>query len=57
MSHTNSVGVTYYLHSTQAKNGSTLYFFSKNSDGAIPKPEGYIVAENARTKLPYLKRG
>lgn len=60
-SHTNSKGVTYYLHgrSTVTSTGKTqtLYFFSKEiKEGALDAvPAGYQVAET-KTGLLVLKR-
>ncbi len=56
-------GTTYYLHKRiqTLKNGreSTLFFFAKEpKEGAIDElPSGYIVIENERTGLPFLKKG
>lgn len=58
--HTNSKGVTYYLHARQAgKNGTgKIYFFAKEiKEGAVDDlPEGFEVVENEKTGLPILKR-
>jgi hypothetical protein len=60
-SHTNSKGVTYYLHSTTRtlKSGKeqTLYFFAKDvRDNALNEvPAGYKVSES-KTGLPVLKK-
>lgn len=60
-SHTNSKGVSYYLHSrkTILKNGreQTLYFFAKTiKDGALDAvPAGYVVSET-KNGLPVLKK-
>ena len=60
-SHTNSKGVTYYLHSTKRvlKSGKeqTLYFFAKDvRDNALDEvPTGYKVSES-KTGLPVLKK-
>ncbi len=56
----NSKGATYYLHSrtTEMKSGNkrTLYFFSKEQEGAIDKvPDGYQVSETPNG-LPVLKK-
>lgn len=61
-SHTNSKGVTYYLHSskTTLKSGKeqTLYYFAKeakaNALNAVPS--GYVVSES-KNGLPVLKKG
>lgn len=59
--HTNSKGVTYYLHGkeTTLKSGSTrtLYYFAKEAkDNALDAvPEGYQVSET-KNGLPVLKR-
>jgi len=55
-SHTNSRGQTYWLHKRVGKGGATLFFFSKNEDGSIDKPDRYKVIENPRTGLPMLKK-
>ena len=61
-SHTNSKGVTYYLHgkTTMLKSGreSTLYFFAKEvKDGSLDAvPAGYVVSET-KNGLPVLKKG
>ena len=60
-SHTNSKGVTYYLHGKTRilKSGrkSTLYFFAREiKAGALDSvPAGFIVSET-RNGLPVLKR-
>ena len=54
--HTNSKGNKYYLHSSEAKNGQRLFFFSKDSNGGIDKPPEYKVIENPKTGLPMLKK-
>ncbi|MFH1586229.1 MAG: hypothetical protein ABID38_00045 [Candidatus Diapherotrites archaeon] len=54
--HKNSRGQQYYLHSIEAKNGRTLFFFSKKSEKGIDLPEGYGVTENPKTGLPLLKK-
>jgi hypothetical protein len=60
-SHTNTKGVTYYLHSTTRvlKSGKeqTLYFFAKDvRDNALNEvPAGYVVSES-KTGLPVLKK-
>ncbi len=54
--HTNSKGVTYYLHSTEVtlRGGKpqTIYFFAKvekNPKGTpVDKPDNYVVKENPR---------
>ena len=59
--HTNSKGITYYLHSrrTPLKNGRerVLYFFAKTEkEGALDDvPEGYEVSET-KNGLPVLKK-
>lgn len=61
-SHTNSKGVTYYLHSrkTVLKGGreQTIYFFAKTEkEGTLDAvPAGYVVAET-KNGLPVLKKG
>ncbi|HLF88217.1 MAG TPA: hypothetical protein VI451_04675 [Anaerolineales bacterium] len=60
-SHTNSKGVTYYLHSskTTLKSGreQTLYYFAKEvKAGALDAvPAGYVVSES-KNGLPVLKK-
>lgn len=54
--YTNARGQKYYLHKRVGKGGATLFFFSKSSEDAIDKPEGYRVIENERTGLPMLKK-
>jgi hypothetical protein len=49
--HTNSKGVTYYLHQK-----GRLFYFSKDKKGSIDLPSGFKVIENKRTGLPMLKR-
>lgn len=59
--HTNSKGVTYYLHGRTRvlKSGkeSTLYFFAKEvKEGALDAvPAGYVVSET-KNGLPVLKK-
>lgn len=59
--HTNSKGVTYYLHGrkTTLKSGKeqTIYFFSKEvKDGSLDSvPSGYMVSET-KNGLPVLKK-
>ncbi|PIN84831.1 MAG: hypothetical protein COV47_05430 [Candidatus Diapherotrites archaeon CG11_big_fil_rev_8_21_14_0_20_37_9] len=55
-SHTNSKGKKYYLNSIKAKNGQTLYFFSKEPKKPCEMPEGRTVVENPLTFLPILKK-
>lgn len=50
-SHTNTKGVTYYLH----KKGK-LYYFSKDPMHAVDKPENMTVVENKQTGLPLVKK-
>ncbi len=50
-SHTNSKGLTYFLHSK-----GKLFFFSKKEEGSIDLPEGFNVIENQKTGLPMIKR-
>ena len=61
--HTNSKGVTYYLHSkTVTLRGGkqqTIYFFAKDErpDDAVDSlPEGYGVQENQRNGFLTLKK-
>jgi hypothetical protein len=62
-SHTNSKGVTYFLHSKlvtlRGGKEQRIFFFAKEEreDGALPNlPEGYIVIENPRNGFLTLKR-
>jgi hypothetical protein len=50
-SHKNSRDVTFWLHSR-----GKLFFFSKSPEGAIDLPDGLEVFENARTRLPMVRR-
>ena len=54
--HTNSKGTKYFLNSILAKNGRTLFFFSKEPKKPIELPEGYTIIESPLTKLPLLKK-
>ena len=60
--HTNSKGRSYYLHKKDVtlKGGrvQTIYYFAKvPGDAAIDElPPGYMVIENTRTGLPFLKK-
>jgi len=54
--HINSKGTKYFLNSTLAKNGRTLFFFSKEPKKPIMLPEGYTIIESPLTKLPLLKK-
>jgi len=52
---------TYYLHirETPRADGKVtkLFYFSGSAEGAAPTcPDGYIVVENERTGLPFLKK-
>lgn len=51
-SHTNSKGVTYYLHTR----GGKLFFFSKDPKDSVDLPERLTVMENSRTGLPLVKK-
>ena len=61
-SHTNSKGVTYYLHgrTRTLKSGkeSTLYFFAKEvKDGALDSvPSAYVVSETKNGLLVLKKK-
>lgn len=50
-SHTNSKGVTFWLHSK-----GKLFFFSKNPESAIDLPPHLEVFENPRTGLPMVRK-
>lgn len=57
-------GVPYYLHSKDVTLRGTgkvqrIYYFAKIAGEAAMDdlPSGYTVVENARTGLPFLKRG
>jgi len=54
--HTNSKGTKYVLNKIIAKNGRTLYFFSKEPKSPTDLPEGYTIIESPLTKLPLLKK-
>lgn len=61
--HTNSKGVTYYLHSKNVtlRGGKqqTIYFFAKDerpADAVEKLPEGYGVQENPRNGFLTLKK-
>lgn len=61
--HTNSKGVTYYLHSKKVvlRGGKeqTIYFFAKDErpdDACESLPEGYGVQENPRNGFLTLKK-
>jgi len=52
-------GTEYFLHSGQAANGTTpfFYFAKVAKEAALDKlPEGYEVSENSVTGLPILKK-
>lgn len=62
-SHTNSKGVTYYLHSKMVtlRGGKEqrIFFFAKEerpADAVEALPEGYIVVENPRNGFLTLKK-
>lgn len=62
-SHTNSKGVTYYLHSKDVtlRGGKeqTIYYFAKDErpgESVDSLPDGYAVAENPRNGFLVLKR-
>lgn len=53
----NSKGDKFWLHKDE-DGDRTLYYFSKNPQGALPsRPKGYKVEENEHSNMPYLKRG
>ena len=62
--YTNTKGKQYFLHKKlvmlRSKRGQTIYFFSThfpNSASDLDKiPEGFIVKENERSNMPFLKR-
>lgn len=61
--HTNSKGVTYYLHSKlvtlRGGKQQTIYFFAKDErpdDAVEALPEGYTVQENPRNGFLTLKK-
>ena len=61
--HTNSKGVTYYLHSKEVtlRGGKQqrIYFFAKEErpdDAVADLPEGYTVVENPRNGFLTLKK-
>lgn len=61
-SHTNSKGVTYYLHRKEVvlRGGKkqTIYYFAKDErpEAIDALPEGYTVVENVRNGFLTLKR-
>ncbi len=62
--HTNSRGVTYYLHSKEVtlRGGrqQRIYYFAKQEkpgESIDELPEGFVVTENVRNGFPTLKRG
>ena len=62
-SHTNSKGVTYFLHSKMVvlRGGKEqrIYFFAKEerpADAVSDLPEGYMVVENPRNGFLTLKK-
>ena len=61
-SHTNSKGVTYYLHKKEVtlRGGKqqTIYYFAKDErpEAIDELPEGYVVVENERNGFCTLKR-
>lgn len=62
--HTNSKGVTYYLHKKdvvlRGGKSQTIYFFSKEEKGGKGEPtqlpEGYTVSENTKNGFCTLKK-
>lgn len=54
-SYTNKKGIRFYLHKKKGRQGITIYYFSKNEEGAIQLPENYEVVEGSRG-LPVLKK-
>jgi hypothetical protein len=59
--YTNSKGVKYYLHTKEVTlrgRSQRIYFFARDvRPGALDAlPEGYAVAETARTGMPVLKK-
>lgn len=61
-SHTNSKGVTYYLHkkdvTLRGGKQQTIYYFAKDErpEAIDELPEGYTVVENPRNGFLTLKR-
>ena len=62
-SHTNSKGVTYYLHkkdvTLRGGKEQTIYYFAKDErpgESIDDLPDGYTVAENPRNGFLVLKR-
>lgn len=61
-SHTNSKGVTYYLHkkdvTLRGGKQQTIYYFAKDErpEAIDALPEGYTVVENPRNGFLTLKR-
>ena len=53
----NKKGKKFWLH-MKTKGKSTIYYFSKDPKNAVRDiPKGYIVYEEPRTGLPFLKKG
>lgn len=55
-SYKNSKGEVWYLHMTRGRNGVPIYYFSRDPVDAVPLPSGYVVVENPRTGVPFLKK-
>lgn len=53
---TNSRGQKYWLHRTLGKNKRYIYFFSKNPEGSIDLPDGFLVGESPISGIPVLKK-
>ncbi len=63
-SHKNSKGQTYFLHgkdvTLQGGRKQRIHYFAREAkagEALDAIPTGYTVVENARTGLPFLKRG
>ncbi len=61
--YTNKKGTKYYLHSKEitlrgGNKKQMIYYFKKSEDNNAVNdiPQGYKVAENKRTGLPYLEK-
>jgi hypothetical protein len=52
----NSKGVTYYLHTREARGGAKLYFFSKDEKNSVDLPENFTVIEGPTGMLMVKKK-
>lgn len=49
-------GEKWWLHKTEGRGGTVIYFFSKDPIDAIDIPKGWEVVENPKTGLPILRK-